>query len=264
MQFCDAYESSGTRASWITQNITKTGGNTNNDLIARWNIQLASTTWPYQAWFVYTAGNLEPLIKKATEEEAWHYVGAAELIHAWGFMLMTNLYGEMPYTEALSGEISPKYDDGKTIFYGCLDMLDKAIEDLSKTQPSTATPLSSGDIWNGGDVNKWLKLAYGLKARWLNNLSKKSFYDPDEILDALSKAAQSNADNTVMRYINTGSTDRAGSLASLQHGNVGNTTSRLSKWYTDLLTNTFTGGSGVVDPRASRIIPSAEFIIPVV
>src|SRR5690625_6186127 len=41
MQFVDAYESSGTRASWITQNITKTGGNTFNDFIARWNIQLA-------------------------------------------------------------------------------------------------------------------------------------------------------------------------------------------------------------------------------
>src|SRR5690625_7415547 len=70
MQFVDAYESSGTRASWITQNITKTGGNTNNDLIARWNFPLASATWPYQAFFVYTAGNLNTLIDNAKEEVA--------------------------------------------------------------------------------------------------------------------------------------------------------------------------------------------------
>lgn len=258
MQFVDAYESSGTRASWITQNITKTGGNTNNDLIARWNFPLASATWPYQAFFVYTAGNLNPLIEKATEEEAWHYVGAAQLIHAWGFMLMTDLYGEMPYTEALTGEITPKYDDGKTIFYGSLEMLDKAIENLSKSQPAGATPLADGDIWNGGDVDKWLMLAHGLKARWLNNLSKKSFYDPDEILANLEKGPRAVSDNTVMRYINSASSDRAGSLASLQFGNVGSTTTRMSKWYVDLLTNTFEGGSGVVDPRATRIIPSGE------
>ncbi|MGC4231671.1 MAG: SusD/RagB family nutrient-binding outer membrane lipoprotein [Niabella sp.] len=259
MQFVDAYESSGTRAGWITQNVTKTIGTTNNDAIIRWDFPLASTTWPYQAWFVYTASNLEPLINKATEEEAWHYVGAAQLIHAWGFMLMLDLYGEMPYTEALGANISPKYDDGKTIFYGCMEMLDKAIENLSKAQPAKATPLSGGDIWNDGDPQKWLKLAYGLKARWLNNLSKKSFYDPDAVLAALANGPQSVADNTVMDAINTSETNISGIVSAMQHTNLGGTANRVTKWYTDLLTNTFTGGSGVIDPRATRIIPSAEF-----
>ena len=259
IQFIDAYESSGTRAAWITQNIIKIGGTANNDLIAKWNFPVGSATWPYQAWFVYTACNIEPLIEKATAEEAWHYVGAAQLIHAWGFMLMLDLYGEMPYTEALASKISPKYDDGKTIYYGCMDMLEKAIENLSKTQGLSATPLSLGDSWNGGSQAKWLQLAYGLKARWLNNLSKKSFYDPQAILAALDKAPQSVADNTVMRFINTASTDRATTIRSLQHGNVGSTGTRVTKWYKDLLTNTFTGGSGVVDPRTNRLIPSAEY-----
>ncbi|WP_028296366.1 SusD/RagB family nutrient-binding outer membrane lipoprotein [Olivibacter sitiensis] len=259
MQFVDAYESSGTRASWITQNITKIGANATNDLIARWNFPLASATWPYQAWFVYTASNLEPMIEKATAEEAWHYVGAAQLIHAWGFMLMLDLYGEMPYTHALGSDVTPEYDDGETIFYGCLEMLENAIENLSKTQPAGATPLSGGDIWNGGDPGKWIKLAYGLKARWLNNLSKKSFYDPEAVLAALENAPQSNSDNTVMDAINTSETQIAGIVRSMQHGNLGGTANRMTKWYTDLLTNTFTGGSGVMDPRTTRIIPSAEF-----
>ena len=259
MQFIDAYESSGTRAAWMTQNVIKTGGTANNDMIARWNFASASSTWPYQAWFVYTACNLEPLITKATAEEAWHYVGAAQLIHAWGFMLMADLYGEMPYTEALTSKISAEYDDGKTIFYGCMDMLEKAIENLSKAQPATATSLALGDIWNGGSTDKWLKLAYGLKARWLNNLSKKSFYDPQAILAALEKAQQSVGDNTVMRFINTASTDKATTVRSLQHGNIGSTSTRTTKWYKDLLTNTFTGGSGVMDPRTNRLIPSGEY-----
>ena len=259
MQFVDAYESSGTRASWITQNITKTGGTTNNDAIIRWDVPVASTTWPYQAWFVYCASNLQPLIDKATAEEAWHYVGAAQLIHAWGFMLMLDIYGEMPYTDALGKSITPVYDDGKTIYYGCMNMLEKAIENLSKVQPPTATSLSEGDIWNGGDVRKWIKLAYGLKARWLNNISKKESYDRKAVLAALEKAPQSVADNTVMRFINSDVSDKAEVVAALQHSNVSSTGNRMSKWYTDLLTNDFTGGSHVQDPRATRIIPSAEF-----
>ena len=259
LQFIDAYESSGTRAAWITQNVAKTGGTANNDLIMGWNFPLGSATWPYQAWFVYTASNIYPLIDKATAEEAWHYVGAAQLLHAWGFMLMMDLYGEMPYTDALGASIAPYYDDGKTIYYGCMDMLELAIENLSKAQGAAATPLSAGDTWNNGNVNTWIKMAYGLKARWLNNLSKKTFYDPQAVLAALEKGPQSVADNSVMRFINSSSTDRATSLRSLQHGNVGSTSTRVTKWYKDLLTNTFTGGSGVMDPRTNRIIPSAEY-----
>jgi hypothetical protein len=267
--FVDAYESGGTRASWITQNVTKTNANNTNDYIQRWNAQLASATWAYQAWFVFCASNLQPMIDKATTEEAWHYVGAAHLIHAWGFMLMIDLYGEMPYAEALGDVMIPKFDDGKTIFYGCLDKLETAIEYLSRSQPVAATPLASGDVWNGGDAQKWIKLAYGLKARWLNNLSKKGDgayaagkYDIAAIEEALTKAPQSVNDNTVMKAINSSSSDRAGVQSSLQFQNVGSTTTRLTKWYTDLLTNTFTGGSGVLDPRAERIIPSGEFYNP--
>lgn len=54
------------------------------------------------------------LIDKATAAEAWHYVGAARVIRAYGFMLMTDLYGEMPYksSEAEAG-VTPTYNDGK-------------------------------------------------------------------------------------------------------------------------------------------------------
>ncbi|MDD4514460.1 SusD/RagB family nutrient-binding outer membrane lipoprotein [Massilibacteroides sp.] len=258
--FVDSYESSGTRGCWFTGNITKTYGTTSNDYNLRWDPVSATTTWPYQSWFIYTAANINPLIEKATAEEAWYYVGAAKLIHAWGFMTMVDVYGEMPYTEALTNTITPKYDDGETIFNGCMAMLDEAIAEFQKTPPTTATSFASGDIWNGGDPQKWIKLAYGLKARWLNNLSKKKAYDPDAVLAALEKAAQSNVDNTVMNYVNSASENETG-IRSLQHQNLGGTTTRITKWYLDLLTNTFTGGSGVEDPRTDLLVPSGQYRI---
>jgi hypothetical protein len=260
-QFVDCYESSGTRGSWITMDITKITGTVANDYIIKWRPQIASTTWPYQAWFVYTAQDLDPLIAKATAEEAWHYVGAAKLIYAWGFMTMLDVYGEMPMSEALRETLVPKYDDGKTIFYQCMDALDESIEYFNKQQATLATPLKDGDMWYGGDANKWIKLAYSLKARWLNNLSKKSdLYDKDAILDALSKGISNVDESCVHPYKDWGDVTYDG-FRSLQHQNVGGNGQRMTKWKLNLLTNNFTGGSGVQDPRTTRMMPSGEFNI---
>ena len=169
-----------------------------------WSPQTGAVTTPYQWWFCGAAVNIPFLIDKATAAEAWHYVGAARVIRAYGFMLMTDLYGEMPYksSEAEAG-VTPTYNDGKTIYLGCLADLDTAIEMFQKEQGSATASLAVGDIWNGGSVDKWLKLAYLLKARYINKLIKKGEgsylegkYDAAEILACLDKAQQSNAEYT--------------------------------------------------------------------
>lgn len=222
---------------------------------------------PYQQWFTGAASNLNDLVNKARQEEAYHYIGAAYAIHAMGFMLMTDYYGEMPYTEALGTNLSPKHDDGKTIFYGCIDMIDSAIIYFQKAQPLTATPLSKGDSWNGGDVNKWIKMCYGFKARWLNNLSKKSFYDADAVLSAVANGPQSNAEGTIIDHVNDPSDNKGSDLMGV--GDPMKTSfafdvfgwgdwARISKWYLDLLENP--RGSGVEDPRVDRLVPSNQHI----
>ncbi|MBN9298311.1 MAG: SusD/RagB family nutrient-binding outer membrane lipoprotein [Filimonas sp.] len=268
--FLYGYGTAGTRSALITGALTRSyaPANTHNQLAA-WDPIIGSATTPYQYWFVGCAPNIQDLIDKATAEQAWYYVGAAKLLRAMGFMLMVDWYGEMPYTEALGNIPTPKYDQGKDIFNGCLKDLDDAIASLQKTQPATATPLAKGDGWNGGDVSKWIKLAYGLKARWLNNLSKKSaLYKPDDILDALTKAAQSNAEGTIITHFNQAN-DNVGDvlladplLTSIAFDGIGlNNYFFPTKFYMDLLTNTFTGGSGVVDPRTDKLIPAAQYNI---
>lgn len=264
------YETAGLRSSLIAGTLTRTysSGNAHNQLCA-WDPILSSAITPYQMWFIGCGSNVNELIIKAQGEEAWHYVGAAKLIHAMGFMLMTDWYGEMPYTEAFGSTGNPKYDSGETIFKGCLAELDEAIKFFEKTQPATATKLAAGDGWNSGDVQKWIKLAYGMKARWLNNLSKKSkLYDPAAILAALDKAAQSNSESAVITHYNlTADTDKDILISdplktSILYDGIGMNTYFLpTKWYIDLLTNTFTGGSGVEDPRTDKLIPSAQFNI---
>lgn len=260
-----AQMSAGTRASYVTQQLTYINSTAANSVLAGWNPVSGTVTLPYQWFFVVAAANFKDLEDKAIAEQAWHYVGAVKAIKAMGFMLMTDWYGEMPYTEALSEKVTPKFDDGKTIFNGCLADIDLAIEYFNKQQPATATPLKNGDSWNAGDVQKWLKMCYGLKARWLNNLSKKSaLYDPNEILDLLTKAPTSNADNTIVNHVDIAS-DNVGDvmwqdplMASIVFDNVGmNTSVRITKWYEDILTNF--DNKGIEDPRANKLIPMAQF-----
>lgn len=261
--FMYALGTANMRSSTIAGILTQTSSTAANSRLAAWNPLQSSCTTIYQNWFLGAAVNLNPLIAKAEETGAYHYIGAAYCLRAMGFMLMLDIHGEMPYTEALTGKYNPVYDQGDVIYNGCLADLDLAIENFNKTQGGGSPALAAGDTWNGGDVNKWLKLCYGLKARFLNQISKKtSLYNPTEILAALEKAPLSNADNTIMKHYNI-----AGDATNFTIGDPYQTNTtwdavgygsnqRATRWYANMLTNNFTGGSGVIDPRISKILPA--------
>lgn len=255
------------RTSMIAGVLYSTSG-THGPAAVTWNFAPGTTTSSYQTWFVETAANLNDLYNKAKAENAYHYMAVADIYHALGFMQMLDLYGEIPYTEALGNSPVPAYDDGKTIFNGCVAKLDEAIKLLSEAQPATATPLSKGDLMNGGDAQKWLKMAYGLKARYLLKLSKKAEFNPDEILECLAKGPQSVDDNSVMPCYNSGQdvTDYLMGDPIMTNGNWNcvayGTTQRITKYYTDLLTDM--RGAGVEDPRYTKIVPAVMTNIKVV
>lgn len=234
-----------------------------------WYPTSSIVTTAYQWWFCGAACNVDDMYQKAMAAEAWHYAGAAKIINAYGFMLMTDLHGEMPYTQACGQYALPEYDNGKTIYLGCLNDIDEGIELLSKPQGSGLPALSVGDSWNNGDVNKWIKLGNLLKARYLVKLSKKQpgsykegKYDADAILAALANGPQSNADNTIVNHTddNSSTHDNLGwnepvdysPLYSVCGMNAGY---MVTKMLYDNLTNF--AGYGVEDPRADKIIPWA-------
>lgn len=258
-----AWGTANTRTNAITQIITGTSRTGTVGLQANWNPAQGVSTTVYQNWFLGAACNIPDIITKAEAEEAWHYIGAAMIIKSMGFVMMADLYGEMPYTYAVGEDFSPEYDTGEAIYNGCFADLDKAIEYLNMEQGSSATPLSKGDCWNNGDTQKWISLAYGLKARWLNNLSKTAQYDPAAILDAVSKGPKSNADNIVMYHQNVANASTCFTVGDAYGPNVTwdssawGTGQRLNRWYVNLLTNF--KNSGVEDPRADKLLPSVMY-----
>jgi hypothetical protein len=234
---------------------------TQNTLSTTWQCSNGNSTTPYQAFFVGVSSNITDLYNTAQKQGAYHYMAAADVLHALGYMEMLDVYGEMPYTQAGTGIPSPVPDDGKTIFNGCMDHLNEAIALFSKTQETGAPALSAGDIWNNGDVDKWLKLCWGLKARYMLKLSKKAdLFNPDSILYCLSKGPQSNADNVVEQNFNNSATtdflegDPVSGNGNYDFAGYGSN-QRIAEYYYNLLTNI--RGAGVVDPRMPKIVPAS-------
>lgn len=231
-----------------------------NTFSTTWQCSTGNVTTPYQTWFIEVSSNVVDMYNSAQKEGAYHYMAAADVFNALGYMEMLDLYGEMPYTEAATGNPSPKPDDGKTIYYGCMAKLDEAINLFSKEQETGAPALSNGDLWNNGNVDKWIKLCWGLKARYMLKISKKAdLFNADSVLYCLSKGPQSNADNTIgPGYNNSTVTDYLYGDPVVTNGNFdyagyGNN-QRIAEYYYNLLTNL--RGSGVTDPRMSKIVPA--------
>ena len=257
-----AYANASTRTSafaHVLTNVSRTNGITVN---TRWDQSTSPSTTAYQNWFVGGASNIPDVFKMAEAEGATHYIAACKVIKSMGSVLMVDLHGEMPYFESCNPDIpSPKYDNGDVTYEDCLKELDEAIALFSAPQADGATSFAAGDSWNGGDTQKWIKLAYGLKARWLGNMSKTEKYDPKAILDAIALAPQSNDENIKISHANV----QKGATTSFISGDAYGPCviwdiaawgrgQRLCSYYVNLLTNF--RGSGVEDPRANKLIPS--------
>jgi hypothetical protein len=263
-QFADGYESAGTRAALLSQQLGVTYAVTNNWNLTRWYVNATNGGFPWQSWYVNTASNIDPIIAAAEKVGANHYIGIAKIMKAWGFGTMADLYGILPYDEFDKPLIiTPRFDDGSYVQDKILALLDEGIADLSKPQSAGAPVLSyaNGDILNSGKTDNWIRLAYSLKARFLNHLSKKATYNPQAVLDALSKGIQTDLQSSILQYIDEGPTVPAINKEALQYSNTG-TTARVTKLYVDFITNNYTGAptgaTNMLDPRTDLLIPSLQ------
>ncbi|MFD1771771.1 SusD/RagB family nutrient-binding outer membrane lipoprotein [Sphingobacterium suaedae] len=262
-QFADGYESAGTRAAHVTHQLANTyGASTRNYLLTRWYSDASAANWPWQAWYVNTAVNLQPMMEAAQRMEAHHYVGVAKIIKAWGFGYLADYYGVLPYQEFDNRDIlTPKFDDAEYVYGEVFKLLEEAIVELKKDQGEFAPALTAGDTYNKGNVDNWIKLAYGLKARFLSHLNKKSVYDPDAVLAALENAPKTAAESTIYQYVDQSATTTSTSQSALQYVNTSAST-RVSKLYIDYIQNNYTGAptgaNDMEDPRFPLLVPRSQ------
>jgi hypothetical protein len=138
-----------------------------------------------------------------------NYEGISMVMRSWTFSLLTDLYGAIPYTEALKGTdetpiYTPAYDSQDKVYAGILSDLKAANEKLI-----VGGPAISGDIIYGGNILKWKKFTNSLRLRLANRMAAKKPAEAKAIMaEILGDATKfpiftSNADNALLANTNT-------------------------------------------------------------
>ncbi len=96
--------------------------------------------------------------------------GVGLVMRSWMFQVMTDNYGDMPYSQAVQGKTSgifhPAYDKQEDIYYALMDSLKRA-----NTLLASGTDPIYSDILMGGSTLRWQEFANGLRLRLLMRMS---------------------------------------------------------------------------------------------
>jgi hypothetical protein len=95
----------------------------------------------------------------------------ARIFQAYTFMVLTDEYGDIPYSEAGAGYFTqtffPKYDAQQDIYPKLIQELTDATAALNPTGT-----IETADVFYGGNIDKWKKFGYSLLLRAGMRLSK--------------------------------------------------------------------------------------------
>ncbi|WP_162053356.1 SusD/RagB family nutrient-binding outer membrane lipoprotein [Pontibacter pamirensis] len=207
--------------------------------------QVTDYTSTWDALYLAMA-DIYDMKQRGIEAGASDYVGVANVLMAYNLSLVTDLWGDAPYSEAfISTTLTPGFDSQEELYNTSLQLIDEAIAELSRTDSNVLLDPES-DLIHGGDKENWIKTAYALKARFLNKLSETASYNPEAVLSAVDNAYTSNADNATMSVFQT---RNPWATVALNNENL-----LLGGWLSEQFVEHLKGTTtGVFDPRIAQI-----------
>jgi len=162
--------------------------------------------------------DVDDIIKISTSLKEDNYKGIAIIYKSWIYSILTDGYGDVPYTEATradQGNFTPKFDTQKSIYVQLLKDLDTANKILN---PSKALTYGGDQLFNANvlvsgsnpGILKWKRFANSLRLRLLLRIYKRDGELPvsQEITRMLDNPAvypliTSNADEAIFRFPGT-------------------------------------------------------------
>lgn len=132
-------------------------------------------------------------------------IAAATILKVWLMGLITDTWGNVPYSEVgklEEGVMYCKYDDQKTIYESLISELTAAVNMIDESKVA----FTSGDVIYKGNSSKWKKFGNSLKCRLAIHLSKVDPKWKTYIAEAIQSGVfTSNADVAAFKYSSSGS-----------------------------------------------------------
>jgi hypothetical protein len=121
---------------------------------------------PWQEMYAGGLNDLQYVRKEAARTENWNFYLMATTIQVYGFHAFTDIFGDIPFSEALKGDegiSEPVYESGEAIYDSLIARLDVALsKDFTAT---TNTNAGAADFVFGGDIEKWTQFVNTLKLK---------------------------------------------------------------------------------------------------
>ena len=154
-------------------------------------------------WNAYYAGplsDIQTVLEKARSGNDPNREAVALIWRAWLFHQVTDLWGDVPYSEALAGRDNPRpaYDAQQDIYTGLIADLTTAVG----TMTQTGDGFGAGDILYGNSFAQWRRFANSLRMRLAMRMVNEMAGAAETAFVAAYNAGgfQSNADNAVVRW----------------------------------------------------------------
>lgn len=167
--------------------------------------QLGGNPWPI---FYTNLRDNQIILEQAQSVNTYAvYEGPALLLKAYMTAGLTDMFGDVPYSEAfngVNGTVTPRYDLQEHIYLnedGILDNIDKGIAAIEAY--NDVIPLD-GDILFNGDLNAWITFGNSLKIKQLLRISNK--VDVSLEMQAIFESGNyftANSQNAIFNFTNT-------------------------------------------------------------
>ena len=124
--------------------------------------------WDWLSGYIGDLDNFMRLTATGGEFENQYMYAIGQIMKGLYFQMFTDVFGMVPYSEATNPDIVlPKFDEQSVIYRGIIEELDEAMATIGD---ATATgvavdDVADNDIYCGGDLQQWKRLANTLKLR---------------------------------------------------------------------------------------------------
>lgn len=181
----------------------------------RYVVNPGAAVW--SSFYGYMA-DIEDIYKTSSNLSENNYKAIALVYKCWAYSILTDLYGDVPYSEATKaseGNFKPAFDKQKDIYIKILSDLEEANSLFSSSKALTygGDLLYNANSLSGGTnlgIVKWKKFTNSLRLRLLLRLSKRSgeININEQIATILANPVKypvftTNADDAIFKYTGT-------------------------------------------------------------
>ena len=178
----------GTRYGFLPQHLAEVQY-PDDDTYQSSRLGAVATTGLFDASYSAELQDLKLVMDRGKEANLPGLWAPAAILSSWEFGVLTDVFGPIPFTEALTpGVTSPAYDAQKTVYDSLFIRLNSASDALAT---AANTLESSGDPIYGGDPASWRRFANSLRLRHamrLTNVAAEAARVSSEVTAAIAAA----------------------------------------------------------------------------